>query len=139
VHFSFTYTSAPPMDRTACTEPQCLYNGALYLFQFYIVFGKCFIFWRKINKITNENDTPEYFVVNFRNISFVFTINRNLILVGAASVSCLVFSGLMSQSIYEIYLQALLTFLSPSRPDESRLLPHPSTSISGHFTLSSYL
>jgi len=20
------------MDRTACTEPQCLYNGALYLF-----------------------------------------------------------------------------------------------------------
>ena len=21
VHFSFTYTSTPPMDRTACTEP----------------------------------------------------------------------------------------------------------------------
>ena len=32
VHFTFTYTSNPPMDRTACTEPQCLYNGALYLF-----------------------------------------------------------------------------------------------------------
>ena len=32
VHFTFTYTSTPPMDRTACTEPQCLYNGALYLF-----------------------------------------------------------------------------------------------------------
>ena len=31
VHFTFTYTSTPPMDRTACTEPQCLYNGALYL------------------------------------------------------------------------------------------------------------
>jgi len=29
VHFTFTYTSNPPMDRTACTEPQCLYNGAL--------------------------------------------------------------------------------------------------------------
>jgi len=29
VHFSFTYTSTPPMERTACTEPQCLYNGAL--------------------------------------------------------------------------------------------------------------
>ena len=29
VHFTFTYTSILPMDRTACTEPQCLYNGAL--------------------------------------------------------------------------------------------------------------
>ena len=32
VHFTFTYTSTPPMHRTACTEPQCLYNGALYIF-----------------------------------------------------------------------------------------------------------
>jgi len=32
VHFAFTYTSISPMDRTACTEPQCLYNGALYLY-----------------------------------------------------------------------------------------------------------
>ena len=32
VHFNFTYTSIPPMDRTACTEPQCLYNGALCLY-----------------------------------------------------------------------------------------------------------
>ena len=32
VHFTFTYTSTSPMDRTACTEPQCLYNGALYLY-----------------------------------------------------------------------------------------------------------
>jgi len=32
VHFTFTYTSTPPMDRTACTGPQCLYNGALYLY-----------------------------------------------------------------------------------------------------------
>jgi len=27
-----SYTSTPPMDRTALTEPQCLYKGALYLF-----------------------------------------------------------------------------------------------------------
>jgi hypothetical protein len=26
------HTSTPPMARTACTEPQCLYKGALYLF-----------------------------------------------------------------------------------------------------------
>jgi len=28
VHFTFTYTSTPPMCRTACTEPQSLYKGA---------------------------------------------------------------------------------------------------------------
>ena len=27
-----SYASTPPMGRTACTEPQCLYKGALYLF-----------------------------------------------------------------------------------------------------------
>ena len=32
VHFTFTYTSTPPMDRTVCTEPQWLYKGALYLY-----------------------------------------------------------------------------------------------------------
>jgi len=25
-------TSTPPMGRTACTEPKCLYKGALYLY-----------------------------------------------------------------------------------------------------------
>ena len=28
----YSYTSTYPMGHTACTEPQCLYNGALYLF-----------------------------------------------------------------------------------------------------------
>jgi hypothetical protein len=27
-----SYTSIPPMSRTACTEPQCLYKGAFYLY-----------------------------------------------------------------------------------------------------------
>ena len=26
----YSYTSTPPIGRTACTEPQCLYKGALY-------------------------------------------------------------------------------------------------------------
>jgi len=40
VHFTFTYTSTPSMDRTACTEPQCLYNGALYLYlHLYSLYG----------------------------------------------------------------------------------------------------
>ena len=36
VPVQYSYTSTPPMGRTACTEPQCLYKGALYLF-FYLV------------------------------------------------------------------------------------------------------
>jgi hypothetical protein len=28
----YSYTSTPPTGRTACTEPQYLYKGALYLF-----------------------------------------------------------------------------------------------------------
>jgi len=28
----YSYTSIPPVGRTACTEPQCLYKGALYLY-----------------------------------------------------------------------------------------------------------
>jgi len=40
VHFTFTYTSTPPMGRTACTEPQCMYKGALYLYlYFYCPYG----------------------------------------------------------------------------------------------------
>ena len=31
-----SYTSTPPMDRTACTEPQCLYKGDLYLYLYFI-------------------------------------------------------------------------------------------------------
>jgi len=44
VHFTFTYMSTPPMCRTACTEPQCLYNGALYLYLYlcspYVLYSK---------------------------------------------------------------------------------------------------
>ena len=29
-----SYTSTSPMGRTVCTEPQCLYKGALYLLVF---------------------------------------------------------------------------------------------------------
>ena len=32
VPVQYSYTSTPPMGRMACTEPQCLYKGALYLF-----------------------------------------------------------------------------------------------------------
>jgi len=32
VHVTFTCTSIPPIGRTACTEPQCLYKGARHLY-----------------------------------------------------------------------------------------------------------
>ena len=32
VPVQYSYTSTPPISRTACTEPQCLYKGALYLY-----------------------------------------------------------------------------------------------------------
>jgi hypothetical protein len=31
----WSYTSTLLMDRTACTKPQCLYKGDIYLFTFY--------------------------------------------------------------------------------------------------------
>jgi hypothetical protein len=31
VTVQYSYTSTPPMDRTACTEPQCLYSTAIPL------------------------------------------------------------------------------------------------------------
>jgi len=30
-----SYTSTPPMGRKTCTEPQCLYKGALYLYLYF--------------------------------------------------------------------------------------------------------
>ena len=30
----YSYTSTPPMGRTACTEPQCLHKGAFYLYSY---------------------------------------------------------------------------------------------------------
>jgi len=36
----YSYTSTPLMGRTACTEPQCLYKGDLYLFYRFIVVNK---------------------------------------------------------------------------------------------------
>ena len=33
----YSYTSTPPMDRTACTEPQCLYSTAITLLPLWAV------------------------------------------------------------------------------------------------------
>ena len=34
----YSYISTPPMGHTACTEPQCLYKGDLYLYLIYLLY-----------------------------------------------------------------------------------------------------
>jgi len=43
------------MGRTACTEPQCLYMGELYL-TFMVVTTKITVFWVKLQKVTQEDN-----------------------------------------------------------------------------------
>ena len=62
VPVQYSYTSSPPMGRTACTEPQCLYKGALYILMgsigqnsiyslqswiFYFIFTEKKLFWQQ--------------------------------------------------------------------------------------------
>jgi len=50
VHFTFTYTSTPSMNPIACTEPQCLYNCALYLYlYFYSPYGPCSLYGASVS------------------------------------------------------------------------------------------
>ena len=46
VPVQYNYTSTHPTDRTACTEPQCLYKCALYLY-LYLDTGAVFNFSEK--------------------------------------------------------------------------------------------
>jgi len=38
VPVQYSYTSTPPMGRTACTEPQCLYKCALYIYIYIYIY-----------------------------------------------------------------------------------------------------
>jgi len=61
VHFNFTYSSNPPMDRTACTEPQCLYNGALYLYLYpYSPYGHYSLYRASVPEHTTVHFTFTY-------------------------------------------------------------------------------
>jgi len=59
VHFTFTYTSTPPMDRTACTEPQWLYRGAHYLFVSDCTVYKLSFVVRDVKKLVGPRDDLE--------------------------------------------------------------------------------
>jgi len=49
-----SYTSTPPMGCTACTEPHCLYRGALYHFYLYVAYAvtTAWMGWRVVVHIT---------------------------------------------------------------------------------------
>ena len=47
---SYTYT--PPISRTACTEPQCLYKGDLYLYFLQLMLNVCLA--NKFNQVHNS-------------------------------------------------------------------------------------
>ena len=67
VHFTFTYTSIPPMDRTACTEPQFLYNGTLYLYlYFYSPYGP---YWLYRASVPVQGCTLPFYLTRFITIS----------------------------------------------------------------------
>ena len=52
------------MGQTACTEPQCLYKGALYLYLYCITHGDVLLYFLMVNdsiawyKITQRNSSP---------------------------------------------------------------------------------
>jgi len=50
VPVQYSCTSTPPMGRTACTEPQCLYKGDLYLLTSLLLFVRCSILYHEVNK-----------------------------------------------------------------------------------------
>jgi hypothetical protein len=83
-----SYTSTPPMGRTACTEPQCLYKGALYLYLIlYIVSLLLFVVSNK-NKsnsgVRNVNTRQKY---NFHQSSLKFvTVSKTRLLSWHGSV-----------------------------------------------------
>ena len=64
------------MDRTACTEPQCLYNGALYLF---------FLF-QMHNKQTWKIQDAGFTVWNLRNLDY--KQNRHNLISALHSIKC---------------------------------------------------
>ena len=76
-----SYTSTPRMGRTACTEPQCLYKGAVYLFftkgsnktqtpgTFCAVMNPLFFCRKCLSNSTTENGTKEFrSIIDVRNL-----------------------------------------------------------------------
>jgi len=57
VPVQYSHTSTPPMGRTACTEPQCLYKGALCLF--YRMSGR---YSPGVDPASNRNEYQEHFL-----------------------------------------------------------------------------
>jgi len=60
VQKGYSYTSTPPTGRTACTEPQCLYKGAVYLYfmsRFFMILYKLSETEKKLKNYTFKSFT----------------------------------------------------------------------------------
>jgi hypothetical protein len=59
----YSYTSTPPMGRTAFTEPQCLYKGALYLFIVFQVVQTWLTKLVKLKSLRLSRYCPEFIIL----------------------------------------------------------------------------
>jgi hypothetical protein len=72
----YSYTSTPPMGRTACTEPQCLYKGDLYLYplhstEIYSDMNNCNMTLRRSASNTSQTQNMKMRVHIFINSSII--------------------------------------------------------------------
>ena len=73
VHFTFTYTSTPPMGRMAYTEPQCLYNGALYLYLYlYSPYGPYSLYRASVP--VQRCTVPLPFFTNINSVQCIYSV-----------------------------------------------------------------
>ena len=70
VPVQYSYTSTPPMGRTACTEPQCLYMGPLYIYVYSYKYASLKMY-NSVSLCTFSSDmSPE---VTIENVTLVYT------------------------------------------------------------------
>jgi len=66
----YSYTCTPPMGRKACTEPQCLYKGTIYL-----TFLPC-ILYGLLSRLTNAHYMYIYMYIYIYIYIHIYTIFR---------------------------------------------------------------
>jgi len=71
-----SYTSTPPIGRTACTETQCLYKGTLYLYLYLTLAGTAEqpdIFWGSLQSLLTASRTVPQIWLQPLSYTFYFT------------------------------------------------------------------
>jgi len=120
VHYNFTYTSTPPMCRTVCTEPQCLYKVALdiylYLYSPYVPYR----LYRTLVPLQRCTLTlpipliPLYAVRHVQNLSACTTVNFTFIYTSTSPMCRTACTE--PQCLYNVALYLYLYLYSPYLP-----------------------